>query len=149
MWPHFFIYFLSSNCSCFSFLYLKNVTIRFHGIPRFGPFWPAKYLNFRGESCKLRILARSIKETYILRKVKNQVLLFNRVENQNCLILWSIIFFGPLFVLYISLFLATFPTFSFWSVNYQILVCKLYIMFRTCQDTPTIFILECILYWHI
>ena len=44
--------------------------------PPFGPFWSAKYLNFGGESCEIRILSRSIQETYTLRKVKNQVLLF-------------------------------------------------------------------------
>ena len=31
----------------------------------FGPFWSAKYLNFGGEYCKIRILSRSIQETYI------------------------------------------------------------------------------------
>ena len=44
--------------------------------PPFCPFWSAKYLNFGGESCEIRILSRSIQETYTLRKVKNQVLLF-------------------------------------------------------------------------
>ena len=42
----------------------------------FRSFWPSKYLNFGGVSCKIRILSRSIQETYTLRKVKNQVLLF-------------------------------------------------------------------------
>ena len=42
----------------------------------FRPFWSAKYLNFEGVSCEIRILSRSIQETYTLRKVKNQVLLF-------------------------------------------------------------------------
>ena len=42
----------------------------------FRPFWSAKYLNFGGVSCEIRILSRSIQETYTLRKVKNQVLLF-------------------------------------------------------------------------
>ena len=41
----------------------------------FGRFWSAKYLNFEGESCKIRILSRLIQETYTLRKVKTQVLL--------------------------------------------------------------------------
>ena len=41
-------------------LYLKKVKI--------GLFW--------GESCETRILSRSIQETHTLRKVKNQVLLF-------------------------------------------------------------------------
>ena len=39
-------------------------------------FWSANYLNFGGVSCEIRILSRSIQETYTLRKVKNQVLLF-------------------------------------------------------------------------
>ena len=47
----------------------------FMGSP-FGPFWSAKYLNFGVESCETRILSRSIQETYPLRKMKNQVLLF-------------------------------------------------------------------------
>ena len=47
----------------------------FMGSP-LGPFWPAKYLNFGGENCEIRILSRSIQETCTLRKVKNQVLLF-------------------------------------------------------------------------
>ena len=42
----------------------------------FRPFWSGKYLNFEGVSCEIRILSRSIQETYTLRKVKNQVLLF-------------------------------------------------------------------------
>ena len=45
------------------------------GLP-FGPFWSAKYLNFWDESCEIRILSRSIRETYTFRKVKDQVLLF-------------------------------------------------------------------------
>ena len=42
----------------------------------FRSFWSSKYLNFGGVSCKIRILSRSIRETYTLRKVKSQVLLF-------------------------------------------------------------------------
>ena len=42
----------------------------------FSPFWSAKYLNFGGESCEIRTFSRSIQETYILREVKNQVLIF-------------------------------------------------------------------------
>ena len=42
----------------------------------FRSFSCAKYLNFGGVSCEIRILSRSIQETYTLRKVKNQVLLF-------------------------------------------------------------------------
>ena len=47
----------------------------FMGSP-YRTFWSAKYLNFRGVSCEIRILSRSIQETYTLRKVKSQVLLF-------------------------------------------------------------------------
>ena len=36
--------------------------------PPFSPFWLAKHLNFGGESCKIRILSRSIQETYTLGK---------------------------------------------------------------------------------
>ena len=42
----------------------------------FRSFWSSKFLNFGGVSCKIRILSRSIRETYTLRKVKSQVLLF-------------------------------------------------------------------------
>ena len=42
----------------------------------FRPFWSPKYLNVGGVSCKIRILSRSIQETYSLRKVKILVLLF-------------------------------------------------------------------------
>ena len=42
----------------------------------FRPFWSGKYLNFRVVNCEIRILSRLIQETYPLRKVKNQVLLF-------------------------------------------------------------------------
>ena len=42
----------------------------------FRPFWHAKYLNYECVSCEIRILSRLIQETYSLRKVKNQVLLF-------------------------------------------------------------------------
>ena len=49
------------------------------------PFWSI-YLNFGGECCEIRILSRSIQETYTFRKVQN---FFNRVENQICLIAWS------------------------------------------------------------
>ena len=44
-----------------------------------GPLWSVmvcKILNFEGESCEIRILFHSLQETYTLRKVKNQVLLF-------------------------------------------------------------------------
>ena len=39
-------------------------------------FSSAKYLNLRGERFETRILSRYIKETYTLRKGKNQVLHF-------------------------------------------------------------------------
>ena len=42
----------------------------------FGPFWSQIYLNFGSENCEIRILSHSIQEKYTLRKVKNQVLLF-------------------------------------------------------------------------
>ena len=45
--------------------------------PTFGPFWSAMYLDFGGESCEIKILSFSIQETYTLRKVKNQALLFH------------------------------------------------------------------------
>ena len=46
----------------------------FMGSP-FGPFWSAKHLNFRGESCEIRILSCSIQKTYTMKELKNQVLL--------------------------------------------------------------------------
>ena len=73
--PIFFINFLSSNCLWCSFLYLKIAKLHFMG-SFFRPFWSAKYLNFGGVSWKIRILFRLIQETYTLRKVKNQVLIF-------------------------------------------------------------------------
>ena len=36
----------------------------------------AKHLDFGGESCGIRILSHSIEETYTLRKVKTQDLIF-------------------------------------------------------------------------
>ena len=71
----------------YSFLYVKIVKIHFHRVT-LSPFWSTKYLNFGGESCEIRILPRSIQETYILRKVKNQVLLF---LSSWLFFLWSII----------------------------------------------------------
>ena len=65
-----FFHLLFELCLRYSYFYFI-----FMGSP-FGPFWSAKYLNFGGESCEIRILSRSIQEAYILRKVKNQVLLF-------------------------------------------------------------------------
>ena len=54
----------------------ENCQNSFSWGPSFDLFSSAKYLNFRGESCEIRILFRSIQETYTLRKVKKQVLLF-------------------------------------------------------------------------
>ena len=51
--------------------------------PPFGPFWSVKYLNFGSESYEISILSRSIQETYTLRKVKNQVLLFQSTWEPN------------------------------------------------------------------
>ena len=48
------IYVYASESS--SFAHLENDA-------PFGPFWSAKYLHFGGESCEIRILPRSIKET--------------------------------------------------------------------------------------
>ena len=56
------------------------------------PFWSildCKIPEFGDESCLIRILSRSIQETYTLKKVNNQVYFFNRVVNQICLISWS------------------------------------------------------------
>ena len=55
--------------------------------PPFGLFWSPKYLNFGGESCEIRILSRSIQETYTLGKVKNQVLLF--LSSYKAKFVWS------------------------------------------------------------
>ena len=55
----------------------------------FGQFWSTKYLNFGGKSCEIRIWSRSIQETYTLRKVKKQFLLFQSIWDQICLISWS------------------------------------------------------------
>ena len=76
MIPFFFINFLSSKCLWYSFFYVKIAKIHFQVVPPFVPFWSEKYLNFGGESCEIGILSRSIQETYTMRKVKNQVLLF-------------------------------------------------------------------------
>ena len=74
-WPHFFfIQFLSSNCLWY-FCIRKLSKFSFMG-PSFRPFRSAKYLNFGGVSCEIRILSRLFPVAYTLRKVKNQVLLF-------------------------------------------------------------------------
>ena len=71
----FFIWFSSRNYLGISFLHLKLSIFIFKG-SSFGPFWSAKHLNLGGESCEVRTLSCSIQETYTLRKVKNQFLLF-------------------------------------------------------------------------
>ena len=55
----------------------------FMALPPFGPFWSVKYLNFGSQSYEISILSRSIQETYTLRKVKNQVLLFQSTWEPN------------------------------------------------------------------
>ena len=55
------------------------------------PLWPNP--NFGGEKSKIRILSRSIQKIYTLKKAKNQVLLFYRVDNKSKIfrvISWSI-----------------------------------------------------------
>ena len=71
----FFIYFLSSVCDIHFCIWKLLSKWIFMG-SSFRPFWSAKYLNFGGVSCEIRNLPRSIQETYTLRKVKNQILLF-------------------------------------------------------------------------
>ena len=51
----------------------KFISIRFPS----GPLWSVKCLNFGGESCEIRILSRSIQETYTLRKVKKKGFTFS------------------------------------------------------------------------
>ena len=57
----------------------------------FGPFWSVKYLNCEGENCRIRILSHLIQKTYTLRKVKNQVLLFQSSWEPNLsdLMVWK------------------------------------------------------------
>ena len=70
------IYSLSSVCVIFNFVG-ENCQNSFSWSPTLvRPFWSAKKLNFKDESCDIRILSRSIQQTYTSRKVKNQVLLF-------------------------------------------------------------------------
>ena len=51
----FFIYFLSSGCDIHLWIW-KLSTFIFMGPTLVHPFWSAKYLNFRGDSCEIRIL---------------------------------------------------------------------------------------------
>ena len=59
----------------FIFVFEKYENSFSWGLP-FDPFWSARYPNFGGESYEIRILFRSIQETYTLRKEKKLVLLF-------------------------------------------------------------------------
>ena len=55
-----------------------------------GLFQSAKYLNFEGESCEIRTLSRCIQETYILKILEKQVLLFlsSLESNLSDLMVW-------------------------------------------------------------
>ena len=70
----FFIYFLSSVCDI-HFCIWKLSKFIFMG-SSLCLFWSAKYLNLAGASCEIWNLPHSNQETYTLKKVKNQVLLF-------------------------------------------------------------------------
>ena len=62
-WPHFFIYFLSSNCLWYLLLYLRNVKIHFKWGP---PLWSIlKISEFWRWKLWDRILSYSNMETYI------------------------------------------------------------------------------------
>ena len=54
----------------------ENFPNSFSWGPSFGPFWSAKYLNWGGESCEIRILPCLTQETYTLKNLENQLLLF-------------------------------------------------------------------------
>ena len=85
----------------------EKCQISFSMGPLFGLFWSAKYLNFGGESCEIKILSHPIQETYTLRKVKSQVSLFHSswqpnlsdfmVDIRFCVIrfLWILYMFEP------------------------------------------------------
>ena len=73
--PIFSFIFWALTISNFHFCILKLAKFIFIG-SSFRPFWSAKYLNFGGVTCRIRILSCSIQDTYTLRKVKNQLLLF-------------------------------------------------------------------------
>ena len=68
-------YFLSSVCDINFFIWKLSKLI-FMGSSCFRTFWSPKYLNFEGLDCEIRILSCFIQETYTLRKVQNQFLLF-------------------------------------------------------------------------
>ena len=79
--------------------------------PPFGPFWSAKYLNFGGEICEIRILSHSIQEVYTLRKVKNQVLLFQSswIPNLSDLMVYWLRLNSIVFTIFCEIF-AEFPS---------------------------------------
>ena len=66
MTPFFHLFFELQLFRKFIFA-LKSFQNSFYGFS-FCPFWSAKYLKFGSESCKNRILSRSILETHTLRK---------------------------------------------------------------------------------
>ena len=68
-------YSLSSVCDINFFIW-KLPKLIFMGSSCFRTFWSPKYLNFEGLNCEIRILSCFIQETYTLRKVQNQFLLF-------------------------------------------------------------------------
>ena len=70
---HYFVQF--KLCLIFIFVFEKCQN-SFSWGPPFVPFWSAKYLNFGAESCEIKILSNLIQEISTLRKIKNQVLLF-------------------------------------------------------------------------
>ena len=80
-WPHFSSTFWALTVCDIQFCIWKLPKFIFMG-PSFCPFWPVKYLNFGSVSCEIRILSRSIQETYTLRKLKTRFYFFFRVENQ-------------------------------------------------------------------
>ena len=68
-------YFLTSVCDINLFIW-KLPKLIFMGSSCFRTFCSPKYLNFEGLDCEIRILSCFIQETYTLRKVQNQFLLF-------------------------------------------------------------------------
>ena len=82
MTPFFLLLFKRHLFVIFIFVF-ENCQNSFLWSPPFSPFWCAKYLEFWVESCEIRILLRSIQETYTLRKVKkNRFYFFWYVEKQ-------------------------------------------------------------------
>ena len=80
-WPHFSSTFWALTVFDIQFCIWKLPKFIFMG-SSFCPFWSVKYLNFGSVSCEIRILSRSIQETYTLRKLKTRFYFFFRVENQ-------------------------------------------------------------------